>query len=98
MTNQREARIFLSSTFVDLKATRSEITKWLRGVFEADLIIMETFGSDAAPPDIFSVRHVRDSDLFVGIYAHRYGTIDPKSGESITELELDEAKRSLSAG
>jgi hypothetical protein len=90
--------IFVSSTYVDLKEIRAEVIKWLRGVFEADLTIMETFGSDAAPPDILSVRRVRDCDLFVGIYAHRYGTVDPISGESITELELDEAKRSLSAG
>jgi hypothetical protein len=88
----------LSSTYVDLSQTRTEVIKWLQGVFEADLTLMETFGSDAAPPDILSVRRVRDCDLFVGIYAHRYGTVDPATGESITELELDEAKRSLSTG
>jgi len=59
---------------------------------------METFGSDDAPPDIFSVRRVRECDIFVGIYAHRYGTVDPATGKSITELELDEAERALSAG
>jgi hypothetical protein len=59
---------------------------------------METFGSDAAPPEINSVRRVRECDLFVGIYAHRYGKIDEASGASITELELDEASASLSAG
>jgi len=37
---------------------------------------METFGSDDAPPEISSVRRVRESDLFVGIYARRYGSID----------------------
>jgi hypothetical protein len=41
---------------------------------------------------------VRESDLFVGIYARRYGAVDPATGKSITELELDEAERSLSAG
>lgn len=98
MTAKREVRVFLSSTYVDLSQTRAEVIKWLQGVFEADLTIMETFGSDAAPPDILSVRRVRDCDLFVGIYAHRYGTVDPTIGKSITELELDEAKQSLSTG
>lgn len=59
---------------------------------------METFGSDATPPDIASVRKVRDCDIFIGIYAHRYGTVDGTTGKSITELELDEAERSHSGG
>lgn len=90
--------IFLSSTFVDLADIRKEITEWLSQVFGADLIIMETFGSDAAPPDVTSVRKVEDCDIFIGVYAHRYGTVDPTSGKSITELELDEAERANSAG
>ena len=81
-------KIFVSSTFVDLSAVRGEICKWLTGLFGAELIVMETFGSDAAPPEISSVRRVRECDLFVGIYAHRYGTINESSGKSITELEL----------
>ena len=59
---------------------------------------METFGSDAAPPAISAIRRVRECDIFVGIYARRYGAVDPATGESITELELDEAERALSAG
>jgi len=59
---------------------------------------METFGSDEAPPSINSVRRVRECDLFVGVYAHRYGRIDETTGKSITELELDEAKIALSSG
>jgi len=91
-------KIFISSTFDDLSAVRREICKWLTGLFGAELIIMETFGSDAAPPEINSVRRVRECDLFLGIYGHRYGTIDEFSGKSITELELDEANMALSAG
>jgi len=93
-----DVRIFLSSTFVDLKELREEIARRLRDVFGAHLLIMETFGSDAAPPVISAIRNVRGSDLFVGIYGRRYGTVDPPTGKSITELELDEAERSLSAG
>jgi hypothetical protein len=59
---------------------------------------METFGSDEAPPEISSVRRVRECDVFVAIYARRYGTVDYATGKSITELELDEAERALSAG
>jgi hypothetical protein len=59
---------------------------------------METFGSDAAPPNVMSVRRVRQCEIFVGIYGHRYGTIDANSGKSITELELDEARSAQSTG
>src|SRR2546422_11405360 len=93
-----DVRIFLSSTFIDLSELRLEIASRLREVFGARLLIMETFGSDDAPPEISSVRKVRESDVFVGVYARRYGTIDHATGKSITELELDEAERSLSAG
>jgi len=93
-----EVRIFLSSTFIDLKELRKDVANRLRDVFGADLLIMETFGSDEAPPEISSVRRVRESDVFVGIYARRYGTVDCTTGKSITELELEEAERSLSAG
>src|SRR5574341_1497803 len=80
-------KIFLSSTFLDLSDSRKKISTWLSGVFGADLIIMETFGSDATPPNIHSVRRVSECDLFVGIYAHRYGNVDSSYGKSITELE-----------
>jgi hypothetical protein len=59
---------------------------------------METFGSDAAPPDITSVCRVRDCDIFIGIYARRYETVDPVSEKSIMEMELDEAERAYSGG
>jgi hypothetical protein len=90
--------IFISSTFIDLKELRSTVSARLRDVLGAQLITMETFGSDDAPPDILSVRQVRQCDIFVGIYARRYGTVDQMTGKSITELELDEAERAFSAG
>jgi len=98
MLGHGRVRIFLSSTFVDLRDVRAELVQWLSGVFGAELIVMETFGSDAEPPDVNSVRRVRECDLFVAIYGHRYGTVDDATGESITELELDEARRAHSAG
>jgi hypothetical protein len=91
-------KIFLSSTYVDLHPARQELAQWLSGVFGAGMVIMESFGSEAAPPNVVSVKRVRDSDIFIGLYGHRYGTIDPSTGRSITELELDEARSGHSAG
>jgi len=86
-------KIFLSSTYIDLRNVRAEVIRWLGGIFGAPLIVMETSGSDAAPPNVLSVRRVRQCDMFIGIYGYRYGTVDPGTGESITELELDEATK-----
>jgi hypothetical protein len=97
-TNTQQIRIFLSSTFLDLSTIRHDIAKWLSGVFGAELVVMESFGSDVTPPNVNSVRRVRECELFVGIYAHRYGTVDPASGKSITELEFDEATLAFSSG
>lgn len=80
-------RIFLSSTFIDLKDIRQEASHRLSQVLGARLIVMESFGSDDAPPVVSSVRRVRECDVFVGIYACRYGTVDPGTGKSITELD-----------
>jgi Domain of unknown function (DUF4062) len=93
-----EVRIFISSTFLDLRELRAEVSRRLREIFGAHLITMETFGSDEAEPKISAIRRVRECDLFVGIYARRYGTVDPESGKSITELELEEAQSAQSAG
>lgn len=93
-----ETKIFLSSTFVDLAKSREEISKWITSVFGAELIIMETFGSDTAPPNVVSIKRVNECDIFIGIYAHRYGTVESNSGKSITELELDQANEGKSVG
>ncbi len=91
-------KVFVSSTYVDLCDARAELCRWLSGVFGTTMVVMETSGSDTAPPNVNSARRVRQCDIFVGIYANRYGTIDRNTGKSITELELDEARAAHSAG
>jgi hypothetical protein len=98
MPGAQQHKVFVSSTYLDLAEIRLQINEWLSGIFGSELIVMETFGSDADPPDIYSVRRVRECDLFIGIYAQRYGTIDRQSGKSITELEFDEAIAAFSSG
>jgi hypothetical protein len=73
----KELKIFLSSTYVDLKDVRQLIMKLL-GVLNSDLISMEFFGSDESKPKEYCLEQVRRSNLFVGLYAERYGSIDPE--------------------
>ena len=60
MPGAQQHKIFVSSTYLDLAEIRSQINEWLSGIFGSELIVMETFGSDADPPDIHSVRMVRE--------------------------------------
>ena len=67
MSVTQQHNVFVSSTYLDLVESRSKIKEWLSGIFGSKLIVMESFGSDADPPDIHSVRRVRECDLFIGI-------------------------------
>ena len=54
---------------------------------------MEHFGSLPGTPTEECLRIVRGCRAYIGIFAMRYGGIDPETGNSITELEYDEAQR-----
>jgi hypothetical protein len=94
---QEKLTIFLSSTLTDLEEPRRQVAKYL-SVLPSDLLAMEVFGSDESKPVDFCLQQVRKCNLFVGIYAARYGTVDETTGKSITELEYLEADKLLAAG
>src|SRR5258708_21152410 len=80
-------RVFLSSTFSDLIDYRKSVQEAIRQ-FGAMDVSMEHFGARDERPADECVRLVKkESDLFVGIYAHRYGYIPDGSDVSISELE-----------
>jgi hypothetical protein len=54
---------------------------------------MEIFGAQPSEPLKACVSEVDECDLFVGIYAHRYGHVSPDSQRSITEQEFRRALR-----
>lgn len=92
-----DLRIFLSSTHDDLEEARQKIVRLL-SVLSVDLVHMEVFGSDETRPVDYCLEQVRRSNLFVGVYAERYGTVDEGSGLSITELEYREAGAMVTRG
>jgi hypothetical protein len=53
---------------------------------------METFGSRPEEATTACLSDVDACDIFIGIYAHRYGFIPEASSLSITELEFDHAR------
>ena len=83
-------RVFVSSTLIDLKEHRDAALAAIRQLGAQD-IAMESFGARDERPKEECLRLIRESDFFVGIYAHRYGHVPDGDEKSITEAEYDEA-------
>lgn len=86
-------KVFVSSTFLDLAEHRAHIMEQIQ---RRDLFFrgMEFFGAASKSSAQFILEQVRRADVYLGIYGRRYGSLDAKSGLSMTELEYDEAVRS----
>lgn len=82
-------KIFLSSTYRDLQAHRQAVLDVLHKAGELPLT-METFGARSEDATTASLDEVRNADLFIGLYADRYG-YRPDGDRSITEMEYHEA-------
>jgi hypothetical protein len=85
-------RVFLSSTINDLDSYRKAIIQALERL-GGEKLRMEVLGARADDATQASLKALEESDLFVGIYAHRYGYIPTGSTTSITEQEYDYAMK-----
>ena len=85
-------KIFLSSTYVDLIEYRRTATEALERLGQR-VERMEIFGARPVEPSDACLSEIEDCDLFVGIYAHRYGHIPDGSMVSITEAEFRHARK-----
>ena len=85
--------IFVSSTSRDLEQYRQALITTFPSL---DVLFrgMEYFGSQPRRPKEVMLDELRGCDLYLGILAHRYGSIDNETGLSFTELEYSEAVRS----
>ncbi|HPQ45435.1 MAG TPA: DUF4062 domain-containing protein [Syntrophales bacterium] len=90
--DKKNYRIFLASTWEDLKKEREEIPEALRH-FYFQHVNMEYFGADPRKPIKKCLEEVQTSDVFVGIIGHRYGNILEDTGKSYTQMEYEEAVR-----
>lgn len=85
--------VFLSSTYIDLVDHRKQLIDQIsrrKMIF----IGMEHFGADPNnhPPANKIIAEVNGADIYVGVFGVRYGSIDPATGISMTELEFQQAK------
>jgi hypothetical protein len=84
-------RVFLSSTFTDLAEYRKTVQETIRRLGVID-VSMEHFGArDERPADECLRLVQQESDLFVGMYAYKYGYIPDGTDTSICEMEYKAA-------
>jgi len=79
-------KIFISSTYSDLIEHRKKTAEAIERLGQQG-IRMEVFGARSEDATEVSLDEINQAELFVGIYAHRYGYIPQGSEQSITEME-----------
>lgn len=88
------AKIYLSSTYSDLKKCRDEVCRALRRLRHQVIAMEDYVATGQHPPLEECLSDVAECDFYVGIFAWRYGYI-PNDGNpqhrSITELEYRKA-------
>ncbi len=85
-------KVFISSTFLDLREYREKVIEALRN-FGEQYKAMEIFGARSEEPKTVSLKEVKNCDVFIGIYAHRYGWVPKNDEYSITHQEYEIAKK-----
>ncbi len=85
-------KVFLSSTYADLIEHRRAAHDTLEQL-GLQVIWMEAFGARPVESTIACLNEVEESDLFIGIYAYRYGYIPEGADISITEQEFNHAQK-----
>jgi len=87
------SRIYISSTFEDLQDHRQRVYQQLRRMGH-DVIAMEDYVAQDQRPLTNCLRDISGCDLYVGLFAWRYGCIPEDHGPprlSITEREYRHA-------
>jgi hypothetical protein len=88
---KRKLQVFISSTYEDLKEERQAAVE---AILKAGHIPagMELFTAGSESQLEVIKRWIEDSDVYVLILGGRYGSIEPKSGLSYSEVEFDYAR------
>ena len=87
----RTLKVFISSTYQDLIKEREAVEKALQRLQETVPVDMKYFGSRPETPLETCMAEVAHADIYVGIFAHRYGFIPEGYDQSMTELEYRKA-------
>ena len=92
------SKVYISSTYEDLKEYREAVARILRKIADAKVIAMEDYVATDQRPLQKCLEDVSSSNIYVGIFAWRYGYRPNEPNDenpnnlSITELEYRKAK------
>lgn len=85
-------KIFLSSTYKDLKEIRKSAIHFLKGITgniknaTGEIVAMEFFDASENTCKEECLHNLSDCNLVIGIYGENYGSIDTETNLSMTEL------------
>ncbi len=88
-------RVFISSTITDLAEYRQVVREVIQAQGYEPVLIEELSVVENTPTADLSRRSLESADVFMGLYAQRYGLILPGTETSLTE---DEFHRAISRG
>ncbi|MBF0565450.1 MAG: DUF4062 domain-containing protein [Nitrospirae bacterium] len=86
-----ELKVYVSSTSDDLKSYRAEVITALRKMEGIKPVCMEDYVAQDKFPVDKCLADVSTCNIYVGIFARRYGFIPRGDDKSITELEYRKA-------
>ncbi len=86
-------KVFISSTYEDLKEYRERAIEVVNR-YDCQPVAMEFFMSQPQDAETVCDKEVQECDIFIGIYAHRYGFMPKGQTKSITQQEYELAKKS----
>jgi hypothetical protein len=86
----KKYQVFISSTYKDLIEQRNQVVEVVLRLSHLP-VGMEIFNAASATPWDVITSHIDNSDYYVLILAHRYGSEDPMTGVGYTEKEYDYA-------
>lgn len=84
--------VFPSSTSRDLRACRDAVLEACRAL-NLGVATMEDFPATGQGATAGSLAHLDKCDVYLGVFARRYGYVEPGYPHSVTEAEYDHAVR-----
>jgi len=85
--------VYISSTYKDLESYRKCLYSALCKLLDVHVVAMEDYVATDQRPVDRCLEDVAKCDVYVGIFAWRYGYIPPDYNISITELEYRKAEQ-----
>src|SRR5262245_54192077 len=89
---ENATKVYISSTVLDLKEYRAAAALVVHTLNHRAVGMEYDSASEMRPLDQ-CLAAVRGCDVYLGLFAYRYGYVIPESKKSITRLEYEEAGR-----